>query len=140
MKRSVEMSRLGVKCCLDEIPEEKRDIRAGWFALGRQVPSERCDPSPGRDAGGDPKSWVAAFTLSLSRQLIHLPPTCWKVPASSEIPAGGRLTSCAPSPPEEPGHPGNLGLCLSINSVGRTGRLHMWPVKHEPPTDNCSRP
>lgn len=68
------------------------------FPLGQQVPSERCDPAPARMSGGDPKSWVAAFTLSLSRQLIHLPPTCWKVPASSEIPAGGRLTSCAPGP------------------------------------------
>ena len=27
VKRSAETSRLGVKCCLDEIPEGKRDIR-----------------------------------------------------------------------------------------------------------------
>lgn len=79
----------------------------GWLVSAQPAGALRALRSgPGKDVGGDPKSWVAACTLSLSRQLIHLPPTCWKVPASSEIPAGGRLTSCAPGPYQPSGGAG----------------------------------
>lgn len=75
------------------------------------MPSQRRDPSSTGSVSGDLKSWVAAFTLSFPRQLIHLPPTHWKFPASPEAPDGQRASSApAPAGPlEQPGSLGTLG-------------------------------
>lgn len=57
--------------------------RRRWLVLARKAgafPSSEI-----WSVSSDPGSWVASFTLTFPLcQLIHLPPTHWKIPASSE--------------------------------------------------------
>lgn len=84
--------------------------RRGWFVL-----AGRADALPvlrselRREVSSDLKSWVAAFTLALPRQLIPLPPTHWTVLRAQRFLKEGVPTSRAPTPHqpgplEEPAH------------------------------------